>query len=76
MNEFWQTIWLFKSIPNFDFHTNENVAAKAHQRASLILRCFECRDRNVLFRALLMSDQFWSIVHLFGLPYIRPILNG
>jgi len=42
-------------------HHYENVVAKAHQRASLILRCFECRDPNVLFRAFI--------------TYVRPILE-
>ena len=42
-------------------HYYENVVAKAHQRASLILRCFECRDPNVLFRAFI--------------TYVRPILE-
>ena len=42
-------------------HHYENVVAKAHQRASLILRCFECRDPNVLLRA-------------FN-TYVRPILE-
>jgi len=35
--------------------------AKANQRASLILRCFECRERNALFRAFT--------------TYVRPILE-
>ena len=42
-------------------HHYENVLAKAHQRASFILRCFECRDPNVLFRAFI--------------TYVRPILE-
>ena len=42
-------------------HHYENVVAKTHQRASLILRCFECRDPSVLFRAFI--------------TYVRPILE-
>ena len=42
-------------------HHYENVVAKAHQTASLILRCFECRDPSVLFRAFIV--------------YVRPILE-
>ena len=39
----------------------DNTVAKAHQRASLILRCFQCRDPVVLFRALV--------------TFVRPILE-
>jgi len=42
-------------------HQYEHVVAKAHQTASLILRCFECRDPNVLFREFI--------------TYVRPILE-
>ena len=39
----------------------DNIVAKAHQRASLILRCFQCRDPVVLFRAFV--------------TFVRPILE-
>ena len=34
----------------FSYHY-DNLVAKANQTASLILRCFECREPAVLFRA-------------------------
>ena len=39
----------------------DDIVTKAHQRAALILRCFECRDPLVLFRAFTV--------------YVRPILE-
>jgi len=39
----------------------DDIVIKAHQRAALILRCFECRDPLVLFRAFTV--------------YVRPILE-
>jgi len=39
----------------------DNIVAKAHQRASLILRCFLCRDPSVLFRAFV--------------TFVRPVLE-
>jgi len=42
-------------------HQYSKITTKAHQRASLILRCFECRDPKLLFRAFTV--------------YVRPILE-
>jgi len=60
-------------------HHYENVVSKAHQRASLILKCL-----NVVIQmyysvhSLLMSGPFWSTGYCspVWLPSIRLILNG
>ena len=44
----------------FCYHYN-NIVAKSHQRASLILKCFQCRDPVVLFHAFV--------------TFVRPILE-
>jgi len=44
----------------FNLHIN-NIVAKAHQRACLILRCFKSRNAGVLFRAFVV--------------YVRPLLE-
>ena len=44
----------------FQFHIN-NIVAKAHQRACLIMRCFKSRNADVLFRAFVV--------------YVRPLLE-
>jgi len=59
-----------KSVKDLGVHVDSNlrfsshyddIVAKAHQRAALILRCFECREPLLLFRA-------FSV-------YVRPILE-
>lgn len=58
---------------NLKFRTHiNNIVSKAHQRASLILRCFKCRDPNILLKAFLVyvrplveyCSQVWSPISL------------
>ena len=51
---------LIDSKPRFSHHYSK-ITTKAHQRASLILRCFESRDPKLLFRVFTV--------------YVRPILE-
>jgi len=58
---------------NMKFRTHINkIASKAHQRASLILRCFKCRDPDILLKAYVVyvrplveyCSQVWSPINL------------
>ena len=58
---------------NLKFRTHiNNIVSKAHQRASLILRCFKCRDPAILLKAFVVyvrplveyCSQVWSPISL------------
>ena len=51
---------IWSMMLNEMFHI-EDITTRAHQRASLILRCFKSRDSSVLFKAFVM--------------YVRPLLE-
>jgi len=46
----------------------DDIVAKAHQRAALILRCFECRKRSLLFHTL-------TVYVLPIIEYCSPVCN-
>lgn len=58
---------------NLKFRTHiNNIVSKAHQRSSLILRCFKCRDPGILLKAFLVyvrplveyCSQVWSPISI------------
>ena len=51
---------IFDSCLNFDEHIN-TIVKKAHNRANLILKCFQSRNRQILIRAFTI--------------YVRPLLE-
>ena len=60
---------LINSDVKFSSHTDV-IVTKAHQRASLILRCFKCREPDLLFQAFvtyvtLTRVQLPSLIFLF-----------
>jgi len=62
-------------------HHYDNIVTKAHQRASLILRCFQCCDPDVLFRAFVTfvrpipeySSPAWSLVYKHDIDQIEAV---